>query len=103
MPNTSTYYVVAPIDGLHLDFDYRMYSAEVYGCPPNYAPNPKGCPEFRQPYEYLGNFSFNQYKQLIEEYKIDNETLHNLERNCSPQLRCGIANGGVWVNREQPW
>ncbi|MEH2097737.1 hypothetical protein [Nostoc sp.] len=87
MTNTSTYYVVAPIDGIHLDFDYRMYSAEVYGCPPNYIPNPKGCSEFRQPYEYLGSFTFKQYKQLSEEWKIDHKTLHNLEQVPNRKLR----------------
>jgi len=80
MLNTSTYYVIAPIDGLHLDFDYRMYSAEVYGCPPNYVPNPDGCSEFRQPYEYLGSLTFKQYTELSYEGKIDNQTLRHLEK-----------------------
>lgn len=87
MPSAATYYVIAPIDGLHLDFDYRMYSAEVYGCPPNYAPNPKGCLEFRQPYEYLGSFTFAQYKQLSEEWNIDKETLQNLDQLPNRKLR----------------
>lgn len=82
-----SYYVIASVDGLHLNFDYRMYSAEVYGCPPNYAPNPEGCPEFRQPYEYLGSFTFDQYKQLSQSFNIDNETLKNLESIPNQKLR----------------
>ncbi len=87
MLNKFTYYVIAPIDGLHLNFDYRMYSAEVYGCPPNYVPNPNGCSEFRQPYEYLENFTFNHYKQLSYEWKIDNQTLDYLEQFPHHRLR----------------
>ncbi len=60
------YYVIAPIDGLKMNFDYRMYSAELYGCPPNYRPNPESCPEFRQPYDVLGKIPFHQYIRLVE-------------------------------------
>lgn len=56
-----------------------MYSVEVYGCPPNYVPNPDGCSEFRQPYEYLGSLTFKQYTEVSHEQKIDNQTLHYLE------------------------
>lgn len=87
MQSISTYYVIAPIEGLHLDFDYRMYSAEIYGCPPNYSPKPQSCPEFRQPYEYLGNFTFDQYEQLSKEWKIDEESLRNLERLQNQKLQ----------------
>jgi hypothetical protein len=72
------YYVIAPIEGLHLDFDYRMYSAEVYGCPPDYKPNPQGCSEFRHPYEIFSRINLGQYNQLAEICDIDPETIENL-------------------------
>jgi len=87
MQSPSTYYVIAPINGLRLDFDYRMYSAEVYGCPPNYTPNIKGCPEFRQPYEYLGEFAFSQYEELSQEWEIDEESLQNIQSLQNLKLR----------------
>lgn len=87
MQSSATYYVIAPVNGLHLDFDYRMYSAEIYGCPPNYSPQPQSCPEFRQPYKYLGNFTFNQYEQLSKEWKIDEESLRNLKQLQNQKLR----------------
>ncbi|MBD2176799.1 hypothetical protein H6F42_07710 [Pseudanabaena sp. FACHB-1998] len=87
MQSPSTYYVIAPINGLRLDFDYRMHSAEVYGCPPNYTPNVKGCPEFRQPYEYLGEFAFSQYEELSQEWKIDKESLQNIQSLQNLKLR----------------
>ena len=87
MSNTFSYYVIAPINCLRLDFDYRMYSAEIYGCPPDYTAYPKACPEFRQPYEYLGAFSFQQYEQLISRWKIDSQTVHNLRQVSNYKLR----------------
>jgi hypothetical protein len=63
---------------MHLDFDYRMYSAEVYGCPPDYKPNPQACEEFRQPYEYLSKIKLGQYHRLEESFEVDDETMANI-------------------------
>jgi hypothetical protein len=87
MQNNDIYYVIAPISGLHLDFDYRMYSAEVYGCPPNYSPNPNSCLEFRQPYEYIGSLKFSEYELFAQEWKIDDESLQNLSTFQNKKLR----------------
>jgi hypothetical protein len=70
MLSDKTYYVIAPIDGLRLNFDYRMYSAEIYGCPPDYTSDPDACPEFRQPYEYLCDSSLKNLKN----WEIDDQT-----------------------------
>jgi hypothetical protein len=75
MSNTSSFYVIAPIDGIHLDFDYRMYSAELYGCSPDYKPNPKACPEFRQPYELFGRIPFQGYGKLVPTLISDASTI----------------------------
>jgi hypothetical protein len=64
MGTETSYYVIAPVDGLRLDFDYRMFSAEIYGCEPNYTPYPLACPEFREPYNIFGGFTFEQYTQV---------------------------------------
>ena len=71
MNNTLSYYVIAPIDGIRLDFDYRMYSSELYGCPPDYKPYPQICPEFRQPYEVIGRIPFRGYGKLIHQLISD--------------------------------
>lgn len=87
MAPDKTYYVIAPIDGLHLDFDYRMYSAEVYGCPPDYTPYPDACSEFRQPYELLGSVPLDRYKDLSTELNIDDQTLEALNQLSNRSLR----------------
>ena len=48
-----------------MDFDYRMYSAELYGCPPDYRPNPDACPEFRQPYSVVRDIPLREYSRLV--------------------------------------
>jgi hypothetical protein len=65
MKRTNPYYVIAPIDGIHMDFDRRMYSAELYGCPPDYRPNPAACPEFRQPYSVVKDIPLREYSRLV--------------------------------------
>lgn len=69
------YYVIASIDGLRMDFDYPMRSAELYGCPPDYKPHPEECSKFRQPYELFGKIPFRGYTKMIPEMISDVSTV----------------------------
>src|SRR5690349_8263620 len=82
-----SYYVIAPVEGLRMDFDYRItpsallhlldgtYSAELYGCPPNYKPHPEICQEYREPHKVLGNIPFFGYDLMIPDYISDVSTM----------------------------
>jgi len=71
----TSYYVIAPIDGLRMNFDYRMYSAELYGCPPDYNPHPEVYQEFREPHETLGKIPFREYTKMIPKLISDVSTV----------------------------
>ncbi len=75
MSDKSSHYVIGPIDGIHFDFDYHMYSAEIYGSPPNYKPYPRACAVFREPYELFGKLPFNGYERLIPKLISDIATI----------------------------
>src|SRR5688572_28742695 len=90
MSKITSYYVIAPVDGLRMDFDYRIvpshllhfldrrYSAELYGCPPNYKPHPEICKEYRQPYNILGKIPFHGYNRMIPDLISDVSTIDTL-------------------------
>lgn len=79
MKTQPSYYVIAPIDGIHMDFDYHMFSAELYGCPPNYHPYPDACPQFREPYNLLSKIPFTGYGKLVPEMISDQATIDVLQ------------------------
>ena len=72
------YYIIAPIEGLHSTFDFRMYSAEVFGNYPNYTPIPQVCPTFHQPYDHLGSFLFGDYPKLTDFRPMDDLTFKSI-------------------------
>jgi hypothetical protein len=70
------YYVLATVEGLHLTCDFIVYSAALYGCPPNYTPTPTGLHEvYRQPYNYLGAIPFEAYTLFSPISAMDDSTL----------------------------
>src|SRR5436853_497117 len=57
------HYTLATVEGLHLTCDFVVYSAALYGCPPNYSPTPVGLQEtYGQPHEILGSVPFEAYQ-----------------------------------------
>lgn len=88
------YWVLATIDGLHLTHDYRLYSAEIYGCAPYYEPDPENYQAFRHPYDKLCKLKIKDYqnikKEAISPYSLnlmkeianDNSSLSDLTCLC---------------------
>ena len=70
------YYALATVEGLHLTCDFVIYSAALYGCPPNYTPTPVGLHElYRQPYQLLGSIPFKDYVHFGPLSAVDELTL----------------------------
>lgn len=76
----SLYYVFVPLEGLHLTCDFKVYSAALYGTPPNYTPTRVGLHQvYNEPYELYGRIPVRGYSQLTEVIPIDELTLSALE------------------------
>ena len=74
------HYAFATIEGLHLTCDFVVYSAALYGSPPNYNPTPVGLHEvYRQPYETLGRIPFSEYSRFGSISYMDDLTLQALK------------------------
>jgi hypothetical protein len=74
------HYAIASVEGLHLTCDFVVYSAALFGCPPDYSPTPAGLHEaFREPYDVLCAVPFANYDELGDECSIDSITLEALK------------------------
>ncbi len=81
MANEYLYHCLAPIDGLHLTCDFAIYSAALYGCPPNYQPTPVGVHEtYRHPYEYQGSIQFGSYEHFADIAAMDDLTVQAMSK-----------------------
>lgn len=81
-PNfTDMTFVIAPIEGLHLTTDFSIYSAELYGCPPNYKPEPQAYHVYREVYNVLIKIPFNEIYKLSDPnlFLIDTLSLENVK------------------------
>ena len=75
----SMHYALTTVEGLHLTCDFVIYSAALFGCPPNYSPTRVGLHDsFREPYEIYGAIPFREYRRLAETSFMDEETLKAL-------------------------
>jgi hypothetical protein len=73
------HYILATVEGLHLTCDFVVYSAALYGCPPNYSPTPVGLHEtYGQPHEILGSVPFEDYPHFALISSMDDQTLQAL-------------------------
>ena len=75
----SMHYALTTVEGLHLTCDFVVYSAALFGCPPDYSPTRVGLHDsFREPYEIYGAIPFREYGRFAETSFMDEETLKAL-------------------------
>lgn len=69
-------YVLTTVEGLHLTCDFVIHSAALFGCPPDYTPTPVGLHGvYKEPYEALGGFRFDDYDRPTLASLLDEPTL----------------------------
>lgn len=82
------YYVLSTVEGLHLTCDFVVYSAALYGCPPNYTPTPVGLHEvYRHPHQLLGSIPFKNYIHFGPTSAMDELTLQAMASVQSRKLQ----------------
>lgn len=81
MDESLSYYVIAPVEGLHLTCDFAVHSAAHFGSPPDYTPTPVGVHEgYREPYQFVGQIPYSRYPELAAAGRMDADTLAAVQR-----------------------
>jgi hypothetical protein len=82
------HYALATIEGLHLTCDFVVYSAALFGCPPDYSPTRVGLHDaYREPYQTLTPIPLNEYLQFREISLMDELTMQALRSATVPRMR----------------
>jgi len=82
------HYALATIEGLHLSCDFVVYSAALFGCPPDYSPTRVGVHHaFHEPYQTLTPIPLSEYPQLREMSLMDELTMQALRSATVPRMR----------------
>ncbi len=70
------HYALATIEGLHLTCDFVVYSAALFGCPPDYSPTRVGLHDsYHEPYQMLTSIPLSEYPQFQEISLMDEPTM----------------------------
>ncbi len=82
------HYALATIEGLHLTCDFVVYSAALFGCPPDYSPTRVGLHDsYREPYQTLTSIPLSEYPQFRENSFMDDLTMQALRSATVPRMR----------------
>src|SRR5262245_40313543 len=82
------HYALTTIEGLHLTCDFVVYSAALFGCPPDYSPTRVGLHDaYREPYQTLTPIPLSEYVQFREISLMDELTMQALRSATVPRMR----------------
>lgn len=82
------HYALATIEGLHLTCDFVVYSAALFGCPPDYSPTRVRLHDaYREPYQTLSRIPLSEYPQFQEISLMDELTMHAVRSTTVPRMR----------------
>src|SRR5665213_166649 len=82
------HYAIATIEGLHLTCDFVVYSAALFGCPPDYSSTRVGLHDsYRKPYETLTSIPLSEYPQFQENSFMDELTMQAVRSATVPRMR----------------
>jgi hypothetical protein len=81
-------YALATIEGLHLTCDFVIYSAALFGCPPDYSPTRVGLHDaYHEPYKTLTPIPLSEYPQFQDLSFMDELTMQALGSATVPRMR----------------
>jgi hypothetical protein len=84
----SHHYALTTIEGLHLTCDFVVYSAALFGCPPNYSPTRVGLHySYEEPYRIYASIPFYEYGGFSEAALMDELTLQSLQGVTVPRMK----------------
>lgn len=82
------HYALATIEGLHLTCDFVVYSAALFGCPPDYSPTRAGLhAAYQEPYQTLTPIPLGQYPQFQSISLMDELTMQAVRSATVPRMR----------------
>jgi hypothetical protein len=81
-------YAIATIEGLHLTCDFVVYSAALFGCPPDYSSTRVGLHDwYREPYQTLTSIPLSEYPQFRENSFMDELTMEAMRSATVPRMK----------------